>query len=300
MIVHMNSSDSSRANVNFYERFAEYYQRIYACVDADETVRQWKLLLDQHLVSSAKPLRLIDIGCGPGWHLTPWAKAGFEVVGIDSSPSMLAAAQANFFHDFGRPCRVYLCDICELSENPKANCPGIVPSLATFDVAVAHFNFLNLFSLDDLLRVFHGVASLVRPGGFWLVDCSIPSSTPPDVREDYEQEDEVALKCFGVWDKASKTFRQRWISVDIDIVEVYWFHSSQVYEECANSSGWVTESRYEWHPNEPSDPWRSARGNSDRVVTVYRRTAKDESMERSWSVGDGQAQQSAGMADRET
>lgn len=298
--MHMNSSDSSRVNVDFYERFAEYYQRIYACVDADETVRQWKLLLDQHLKSSAKPLSLIDIGCGPGWHLTPWAKAGFEVIGIDSSPSMLAASQANFSRDFGRPCRVYLRDIRELSENPLASSPEIVPSPATFDVAVAHFNFLNLFASDDLLRVFHGVASLVRPGGIWVVDCSIPLSPPSAVREDYEQEVGIALRCIGEWSETSKTFRQRWLSVDTDIVEVYWFHCLQVYDQCAKSSGWVTESRFEWNPNERNEPWRAARIESDRVVTVYRRTAKDESIERNWGVEDGQERKSAGMADRET
>jgi SAM-dependent methyltransferase len=296
----MSQSEANRANVEFYERFAEYYQRIYACVDANETVRQWNMLLEEHQKACTKRLNLVDVGCGPGWHLSAWAKAGFDVAGIDSSPSMLIAAEKNLSLSTGCQCPVYLCDIRDLAEDVPTNHRGTGPSRVPFDVAVAHFNFLNLFAPGDLPLVFDGVASLVRPGGVWLVDCSIPLTPPPAVRENYEREAGVALQCIGNWNEASKTFRLRWLSLDTDIVEIYWFHCLQVYEECAKSSGWVTESRYEWHPNEPSDPWRSARGDSERLVTVYRRTANDESIERNWGVEDGQAQQSAGMADRET
>ena len=38
--------------------------------------------------------RALDIGCGWGRHLIPLHRAGFEAVGLDSSPGMLAAANS--------------------------------------------------------------------------------------------------------------------------------------------------------------------------------------------------------------
>lgn len=296
----MSQSEADRGNVEFYESFAQYYEHIYACVDAEETVRQWKILLDQYRKAYTRRLKLVDVGCGPGWHLSAWAKAGLDVAGIDSSPSMLAEAERNYSLGFGCQCPVYLYDIRDLADGLLTNRPGTAPKPMTFDVVVTHFNFLNLFAPSDLPLVFRAVAWLVRPDGIWMVDSSIPSSPPPAVEEGYDHIAGVPLRCVGEWVEASKTFRQRWLTVDADLLEVYWFHRSQVYEECARSSGWVTESRYEWHPDDRIKPWRAARGDSERVVTVYRRTPNDESIERNWSVEDGQERSPSGMADRET
>ena len=270
--MNIHSSRSSPDNVEFYERFAGHYQRIYACVDADETVRQWKALLDRHFAGDPRRLNLVDVGCGPGWYLSAWAKAGFEVSGIDSSPSMLSAAGRNFSNDPGGQCKVYLGDIRDFAMHFPIDRESMASTPANFDVAVTHFNFLNLFSSTDLERVFSGVASLVRPGGVWMADCSIPASPPPPVEEDYDLETGTPLSCVGVWNESSRTFRESWHGLDLDIEEVYWFHCVQAYEQCELASGWVVEARYEWCPEDRVRPWCSARGDSERVVTLYRRT----------------------------
>ncbi len=41
------------------------------------------------------PARLLDLGCGTGWTSVFFARAGYEVVGVDISPDMIAHAEAN-------------------------------------------------------------------------------------------------------------------------------------------------------------------------------------------------------------
>src|SRR5207302_4325273 len=41
------------------------------------------------------PARLLDLGCGTGWTSVFFARAGYEVVGVDIAPDMIAHAEAN-------------------------------------------------------------------------------------------------------------------------------------------------------------------------------------------------------------
>lgn len=53
--------------------------------------REWPLLSE--VLESGPTRRVVELGCGPGEHARALAEAGFEVVGIDRSTSMLAAAR---------------------------------------------------------------------------------------------------------------------------------------------------------------------------------------------------------------
>src|SRR2546430_16388417 len=41
------------------------------------------------------PARLLDLGCGTGWTSVFFARAGYEVVGLDLAPDMIEPAEAN-------------------------------------------------------------------------------------------------------------------------------------------------------------------------------------------------------------
>src|SRR5438552_10137601 len=41
------------------------------------------------------PARLLDLGCGTGWTSVFFARSGYEVVGVDIAPDMVAHAEAN-------------------------------------------------------------------------------------------------------------------------------------------------------------------------------------------------------------
>jgi SAM-dependent methyltransferase len=52
--------------------------------------REWPLL--EEVLVSGPSRRVVELGCGPGQHARALAEAGFEVVGVDRSESMLADA----------------------------------------------------------------------------------------------------------------------------------------------------------------------------------------------------------------
>lgn len=69
-----------------YSRFE--YRKLIAW--PERIRREWPLL--EEVLSSGPSRRLLELGCGPGQHARALAGAGFEVVGVDRSESMLAAA----------------------------------------------------------------------------------------------------------------------------------------------------------------------------------------------------------------
>ncbi len=53
--------------------------------------REWPLL--ERALASGRSRRVLDLGCGPGEHARFLGAHGFEVVGVDASPSMIEKAQ---------------------------------------------------------------------------------------------------------------------------------------------------------------------------------------------------------------
>ena len=55
---------------------------------------EWRKLIEQN-APPARPLRILDAGCGPGFFSVVLSKAGHTVTGIDGSEGMLAFARQN-------------------------------------------------------------------------------------------------------------------------------------------------------------------------------------------------------------
>lgn len=61
-----------------------------------EVVRQWNKLLAEHIDFQAdRPLRVLDVGTGPGFFAKLFAHRGCRVDAVDCSPDMLDRARAN-------------------------------------------------------------------------------------------------------------------------------------------------------------------------------------------------------------
>lgn len=256
-------------NVEFYERFAQYYEQVYSCVDADETVRQWLTLLEANgLVPSRKaratnPPRIIDIGCGPGWHLAPWATNGFEVTGLDSSQTMLNLAHRRLLKaSLEKKCRLLQADVRRLNQLKSLK--------SSFDLAVSHFNFPNLFPPQDLLPLFNGVAFVIQRDALWMMDHVMPHKPLPHINEAERLSvgNSVIIRS-GRFDSKRSLYEQHWRVNELDIVENYWFHSPHKYEEVANLAGWKLKERFEWHPYETVDFFAATKENSVRVISMY-------------------------------
>ena len=77
----MSVADDPYSRVD-YRRFVSWPQRIQ---------REWPFL--ERVLTTAPSRRVLDLGCGTGEHARFLATAGFAVVGIDASDSMLAKAR---------------------------------------------------------------------------------------------------------------------------------------------------------------------------------------------------------------
>lgn len=78
------------------EEFAKRYRALSA--DAYQNCftysrRRLDIALDRLLPEQAEGLRLLDIGCGTGYHMARYRKRGFEVSGVDGSEEMLKRAR---------------------------------------------------------------------------------------------------------------------------------------------------------------------------------------------------------------
>jgi SAM-dependent methyltransferase len=113
------------------------------------------------LVGSKKvrPCRTIDLGCGAGNYAIYLAGKGFEVTGVDSSPTAVAIAREHA-RKKGVRCRFIVADLLEdMHEIPE-----------TFDFAF-DWEVLHHIFPGDREKYAGNVAGLLNKGGFYLSVC---------------------------------------------------------------------------------------------------------------------------------
>lgn len=124
------------------------YRRLIAW--PERILREWPLL--EKVLSSGPSRRVLDLGCGPGEHSRRLAAAGFDVVGVDASPSMLEKAREEPMPDNLRFILGDLRDVAQVTEG-------------TFGGAVCLGNTLpHLRTPDDLGSMARGLRERLLPG----------------------------------------------------------------------------------------------------------------------------------------
>lgn len=263
----MKVQPSLNRNVEFYEQLAPVYDRLYVDVDAEETVRQWSILLQQcaglpNPMHSAAP-RLLDLGCGTGRYLDPWAAAGFFPTGVDASRRMVAIARHRLKRSvWSSRIRLVCTDLRH--QNPRLARKG------PFDVAVAHFNFLNLFPPDELQDLLATVAPCLRTGARFFTDCAPPQLMPTEIVEEITLEDDTRIEVSTRSNPAENMVTRSYRLGSTQTAETYWLHSPRALTATAAAAGWRVEAAYAWRPDQPSRPWRQRVGRSLHRVYVLR------------------------------
>ncbi len=73
-----------------YLNFAYLYDQLMADVPYDSWIDYVEQILEEFKVT---PKRVLDLACGTGNTTLPWAKRGYEVIGLDQSETMLEIAR---------------------------------------------------------------------------------------------------------------------------------------------------------------------------------------------------------------
>lgn len=160
----MPADEFSRRDIAFHEATAASY---------DEEVTEvfgiyHQYLLDPFLDEVARsvgPGRALDLGCGTGVITVSLAERGFDVVGVDHSPDMLAIAKQKLAHSqaAGRH-ELMVADVRDLpfssAEFDCVTCQGL------------------LHHLDDFRSCIEELVRVLKPGGFFYVSEPCVNSTP--------------------------------------------------------------------------------------------------------------------------
>jgi ubiquinone/menaquinone biosynthesis C-methylase UbiE len=96
-----SSTIQKQLAIDQHSRQADEFHDRYKVLDEDAykncftySRMRLNLWLDRFLPPSGAGLRLLDVGCGTGYHLSRYRERGFEVAGIDGSEDMLMHARA--------------------------------------------------------------------------------------------------------------------------------------------------------------------------------------------------------------
>ena len=118
-----------------------------------------KALLELVESGHVQPCKTIDMGCGAGNYAIYLASVGFDMTGVDVSPSAIALAEANAKKK-GVTCRFVAADVLG----------GLEEIAETFDFAY-DWSLLHHVFPDNRRQYVENVHRLLAPGGQYLSVC---------------------------------------------------------------------------------------------------------------------------------
>jgi SAM-dependent methyltransferase len=199
---------------------------------------------------------VVELAVGTGRIAIPVARAGIDVIGVDSSPGMLAVARAAA-EDAGVSDRIDL-RVGDLREPPVSERVPLV---------VCPFrSLLHMETEQEKLRALLAARDLLEPGGRFVFDVFSPS------REDIAETDGLWLEREpGIferadWDETSRTLSLSVRSGDGSSITfgLHWL-SAPEWTRLIDEAGLEVEAVYGWFDGRPQD------GEEDMVFVTRRR-----------------------------
>jgi len=145
--------------VRWYDERAPDYDATYFRQDEENYGGDlYRIALVREVLAGLKPQRVLDVGCGTCVPMLRLLEDGYDVVGFDLSPGMIAQARKNLAAAGRDPERTQVADILDRAT--------LIPYLAApFDAVVA--NGVMPYIADDA-TAHRNLADLVRPGGWYV------------------------------------------------------------------------------------------------------------------------------------
>ena len=231
------------------------YDDIAALYDPwSRSVTEDVLFYVEQALASGGPV--VELAVGTGRIAIPIARAGIDVVGVDSSPGMLSVARAAA-EDAGVAERLDL-RVGDLREPPVAErVPLVICPFRTL---------LHMETEHEKLRALRAACGLLEPGGHFVFDVFAPS------REDIEETDgrwlerEPGIFERADWDEESRTLRLSVRSTDGPATSfgLHWLSVTE-WLRLLDEAGLDVEAVYGWFDRRPHD------GEEDMVFVTRRR-----------------------------
>ena len=210
------------------------YDFLAGCYDqltSDVGYSAWANYLEKHFSKSALPIRtVLDLACGTGSLTRELALRGYEMIGVDRSPEMLAqAAEKNRGVSPMQP--MFLCQSME-----KLDLYG------TIDACVCCLDSVNYVTdPKKLARAFQRVHLFLMPGGLFLFDINSPEKLEGLDGQVFLDETEDA---YCVW-RAEYSRRSHICSYFMDIFQLdsgtgLWNRGEELHRERAYTADELT------------------------------------------------------------
>lgn len=142
------------AQLNDLYRYAVYYDVVFRR-DVDPEIDFLRELVRRQVARA--PERILDLGCGPGYHARAFARRGVQAVGLDCCEDMIRFAR-------------------EQAEREGVTIDWLVGDMRAFtlpkpvDLAFCLFDSIDgLLSIDDFVQHFRAVAANLAPHGLYVI-----------------------------------------------------------------------------------------------------------------------------------
>ncbi|MBQ3055267.1 MAG: class I SAM-dependent methyltransferase [Oscillospiraceae bacterium] len=172
---------------------------------------------------------VLDLGCGTGTLSLLFSERGYEVIGVDASPEMLAQAQVKASSCTKIP-PLFLCQ--EMEE---------LDLYGTVDAAVSSLDSISyLDGYDALFNTLARLKFFVRPGGLFVFDVNTEAKFRTIDGNCYLREDEDTV-C--VW-SAAYDEESKYCVMSMDLFRAagaLWAREHEEHEEYAFSRAEITE-----------------------------------------------------------
>jgi SAM-dependent methyltransferase len=163
--IHGISLSYKRNNIVNMEVYRQplYYEIAFGFIDPKEQVDNFEKLIKKF--SKIEVNRFLDIACGPSLQLMEIARRGYEAIGLDSSPEMLAYLQQRAKEE-GAKIESVQADMCNFRLRKKA------------DFVFIMMGSLDVESNERFLSHLNSVAASLKRGGLYFIQNKILDWSP--------------------------------------------------------------------------------------------------------------------------
>ncbi len=246
-----------------YQSFAYFYDRLTENVPYGDIARQIELYTERF--GGNKGI-LLDLACGTGSLSEQLAKAGFDVIGVDTSQDMLNQALDKKFES-GLPIQYLSQDMRKLD------------MFGTIDVTVCALDSINhLESAEDVQTVFDRVSLFAEPGGLFIFDVNTLYKHREILADNafiysfddfycgWQNEYDISDSSVHIWLDLFEKQEQGWTRYSEDFREI--FLPQELIEDMISRAGLTLMGVFDGYTDTP------VREKSERAVYVCRKPAQ--------------------------